>query len=292
MNTKAVGSSRSVVESQKFPVRKPKSPVRFGSFTCSPTRHVGSMIDEDRNVNTHTAPHQQKLDASSGTRARVSGRASALLGCRAQPGASLAVALRQLRLLRSVLGLPLNSTSIRSRSTGDIPVQPVLRHHRGEFRAACDTIACRSPGRLDHAGELRRHLRQPGHHHGAAVASTRRRTRAQQAAASLQLPHRQRLVSAAKRLGRNQPERWRRTGRERQRCDGDGDGADAGCARGTRAVSVRVLLHVQTAAELVRSGCVAKYLTMPRAPPPGGAREGFSTPNPSEAAKNICRSSA
>jgi len=39
-----VGSSRikKVVESQLL---------RFGSFTCSHTRHVGSMFDEDRNAN-------------------------------------------------------------------------------------------------------------------------------------------------------------------------------------------------------------------------------------------------
>ena len=30
--------------------RKPAFPVRFGSFTCSQPRHVGSMFDEDRNT--------------------------------------------------------------------------------------------------------------------------------------------------------------------------------------------------------------------------------------------------
>jgi len=29
--------------------RKPTFPVRFGSFTCSQTGHVGSMFDEDCN---------------------------------------------------------------------------------------------------------------------------------------------------------------------------------------------------------------------------------------------------
>jgi len=36
-----------VLESQLFPVR-------FGSFTCSQTNHVGSMFDEDRNTTDHS----------------------------------------------------------------------------------------------------------------------------------------------------------------------------------------------------------------------------------------------
>jgi len=45
VNKKAVGSSRHCSKANIFPVR-------FVSFTCSRTRHVGSMFDEDRHTNT------------------------------------------------------------------------------------------------------------------------------------------------------------------------------------------------------------------------------------------------